>query len=421
MDQKRAIKLALQGHNVFLTGNAGTGKTYALNEIIDALKAKGRNVATTASTGIASTHINGSTIHSWAGIGIKEKLAEDDLFKLLHNKFSFARIYYADTLIIDEISMLHDFRFDLVERVCRFIKDRHKVFGGMQVIVSGDFFQLPPVTKGSDQKHYCFDARSWNDLNFKVCYLEKIYRQQDPEFIDLLNSIRKNEVTRDHRKILDGLRNNFENFDIATNLFCKNINVDALNKMALNKINDEAHIRYADTSGIDFKVEILKKNCITPSILELKVGAQVMITANINVRDNIVNGTIGTIVEMGTHEISVEIRSSGRIVPVKRHDWKLTEYDEKTEQDKEVAKFKQFPLKLAWALTIHKSQGATFENINLDLRDVFEINMGYVALSRGTSLEGIYLEGYNPLSIIVDNYVLEKDDEFREISKGLED
>ena len=423
MEQEKAIQLALEGHNVFLTGNAGTGKTYTLNIIIEKLRGGGKIVAVTASTGIASTHINGHTIHSWAGIGIKEKLTEEDLWKLRNNKFSYERIFTADVLVIDEISMLHDFRFDMVNEVCSFVRGRKIPFGGLQVIVIGDFFQLPPVNKNSDKKNYCFNAMSWKALDFKVCYLQKIYRQDgDPMFIDILNSIRRNDINEDHHRALQALSHNVKHVDKAVNLFCKNVNVDILNSSELVRLKTDSHIARMESFGLDFKVQMLKKNCLAMETLILKEGARIMVIINDFKRD-IVNGTLGEVVDLSGVDdgvVKIKVYRTGKILDITRYKWELEEYNERQGRDVTVASITQFPLKLAWALTIHKSQGATFDYVNLDFRDTFVENMGYVALSRITSLDGLYLEGYNNTALHIDDNIIEKDQEFLKESQDNE-
>jgi ATP-dependent DNA helicase PIF1 len=416
MEQEKAIQLALEGHNIFLTGNAGTGKTYTLNIIIEKLRRSGKIVAVTASTGIASTHINGNTIHSWAGIGIKTKLEDEDLWKLRNNKFSNERICVPDVLVIDEISMLHDFRFDMVNQVCSFVRGRKVPFGGLQIIVVGDFFQLPPVNR--NEKNYCFNSFSWKSANFKTCYLQKIYRQEsDSIFIDLLNSIRKNAITEEHKNILDSLSSNTRNIKKAVNLFCKNINVDILNSVELVKLKTPSYISKMQTRSLpncEWGITKLKENCLAMETLILKEGAKVMVIMN-DFKRGIVNGTLAEVVDLeGAADGVIKIRTlkHDKIVDITLNTWKLEEYSERHGKDVEIAAVTQFPLKLAWALTIHKSQGATFDYVNLDLRDTFVENMGYVALSRITSLEGLYLEGYNNVALHIDENIIEKDQEF---------
>ena len=433
MKQETVIKLAMNRENIFLTGSAGTGKTYTLNKIIKKLKYFGRIVAVTASTGISATHLNGTTIHSWAGIGIKDKLTIDDLYKLRHNNYTRRRITSAQVLIIDEISMLHDFRLDLIDEVCRFVREKpDDPFGGLQVILCGDFYQLPPVNKDpkTGNKNYCFNANNWRN-NFKTCYLTKIYRQEkDLEFIDILNNIRTNSVTDNQKKTLDSLAENQN--ENAINLFCKNVNVDILNSTELSKIQKNHHICTMSSRGDpQFLIDNLMKNCLAPKTLILKIGAHVMFLTNDFNRD-IVNGTMGEVVDFRDHTAYdknnnvvgeykdlpiVKIFKTGKEEIAIPHTWEHTEYDESKGRDVVKASITQVPLRLAFALTIHKSQGATFDYINLDLGDTFGHNMGYVALSRATSLSGIQLKKYNEMSLYVDPEIIEKDKEFQSESE----
>jgi ATP-dependent exoDNAse (exonuclease V) alpha subunit len=417
MTQEQAIELAMQGHNIFLTGQAGTGKSYTVNKIIAALKDQGKVVAKTASTGIASTHINGTTIHSWAGIGIKDKLIEDDIYKLKNNRFSNKRIANADVLVIDEISMLHDYRLDMVEQICSFIRDRSKLFGGLQVILVGDFMQLPPVNRNGSSNNYCFNAKSWNAADFKVCYLTKIYRQEnDSVFIELLNAIRHQSITSDHIRQLHALSENKKNTQSGINLYCKNVNVNIENTIQLNKIPGESYISRMISSGIDFKVKSLKSNLTADETLILKEGAKVMLL--VNKPGYYVNGTLCVVTDLREFEsdniCEVENLKTGARYLIEPYAWKMEENDEV------VATCIQFPIKLAWATTIHKSQGCTFDFTNIDMSDTFVENMGYVALSRCTTMDGIFLKGFNELSLKIDPVIIAKDLEFQAMSRGIE-
>jgi len=425
MTQEQAISLALHGHNIFLTGQAGTGKTYTLNKIIDCLYDKDKRIAKTASTGIASTHINGMTIHSWSGIGIKNTMSSDDLFKLKNNQYTRKRIQNTDILIIDEISMIDDIRFNLIEQVCRFVKDPTKVFGGIQVIVCGDFYQLPPVDK-YNKSQYCFKSQAWRETEFKICYLEKIYRQaNDLEFIDLLNSIRTGNIRNEHHFLLKNLSKNFINRDKAVDLYCTNIDVNIENTMELQKLPGENQIFKSKGKGIDFKVEQLQKNILAEKALVLKENAHVMVLVNDRggCEGNFVNGTLGIVkdfsgtkgdlIEDKDKYITIERLKDNEEIRIPLHTWKMEE-DEKV-----VASVTQYPLKLAWSITIHKSQGATFDFVNLDLNNVFVHNMGYVALSRCTTLSGLYLAGYNSMALHIDPCIREFDEECKLQSKNL--
>jgi len=418
MNQKKVIELALEGHNIFLTGQAGTGKTYTLKKIINEFKKKKKSVAVTASTGVASTHLNGTTIHSWSGAGIKDKFILDDFYKIKNNKYSFKRIFNTDVLIIDEISMIQSHVLDLIEEICRFIKNPDKIFGGIQIILCGDFFQLPPVSK--NKKNYCFNSQAWQILNLKICYLNKVYRQQnDLKFIEILNSIRNNSIKDEHKEILSSLSKNKKNKKNAINLYCKNINVDIENKTELNKMKEEVFILKNKTSGIDFKIKSLQKNILAEETLLLKKNSKIMLLVN-NFKKNYRNGTLCKIInfdELEDEKIIVETLNDKRRIEIEPYTWKIEEYDPALKNNKQVASISQYPIKLAWAITVHKSQGSSFDFVNLDLSDVFIENMGYVALSRVTSLDGLYLKDFNEKSFKIDEKILKIDKFFQKESK----
>jgi ATP-dependent DNA helicase PIF1 len=203
MDQQLALDILKSGHNVLLTGSAGTGKTYVLNQFITHLREHSVKHAVTASTGLAATHLNGVTIHSWAKIGIKNYIPNNFAAKMAEKERE--RIKNTSVLIIDEISMLHDYRLDMVNKVCQKVRESTRPFGGIQIILCGDFFQLPPINRDDDeiQGGFVVGSKSWEDSGFVVCYLDKAYRQaDDQEFKDILDAIRAGDVRRRHAESL---------------------------------------------------------------------------------------------------------------------------------------------------------------------------------------------------------------------------
>lgn len=418
MTQDKAFDIIMSGQNVFLTGEAGTGKTWLLNKVVKELRSKGKNVAITASTGIAATHIGGITIHSWAGIGIKDKLEIDDLFKIKNFPKAYNRIHKTNVLIIDEISMLHDFRLDMVDEVLRFIKDTGYVFGNIQIILVGDFFQLAPVSKNTSKTNYTFNAESWKAANLKVCYLEKNYRQNaDEEFKILLNALRNSSVTQDMKNRLSVLSENKTNIEKAINLYCTNDDVSHENISKLNMIKLTSRNFMYQTAGNQADVERLQKNWMGESNLILKIGAKVMTITN-HPDQGFVNGSLGKIIGFSKdeeHTPIIQFYKTKHIVRMMKHEWKLEEDDENG-TTRIIASILQYPIKLAYAITVHKSQGCTFDYVNLDLSKAFNYNMGYVALSRCTTLNGIYLSAYNFASLQTDPVIITKDKEFRKQS-----
>ena len=190
MIQKEALDILKAGKNVFLTGPAGSGKTHTINSYIEHLKAHGIGVALTASTGIAATHIGGVTIHSWSGMGIKDYLSDPDVEALSEKKYLMDRYKNTKVLIIDEISMMSNTMFDSLDRLCRFMKGNFEPFGGMQIVLSGDFFQLPPIAKPGDKTSFVFDSKAWKESDIRVCYLETQFRQDDSSLSAVLSEIR---------------------------------------------------------------------------------------------------------------------------------------------------------------------------------------------------------------------------------------
>lgn len=407
MNQKEAFKILKSKRNVFLTGSPGTGKTFLLNKLINYLKGKKIKTAITASTGIAATHIEGKTIHSWAGIGLSQEMTEEKIKKNIKKKYLRKAIREAEVLIIDEVSMLDSKRFDLINKVCRIFRNSALPFGGIKVVLAGDFFQLPPVSRKEKAK-FAFQSYTWQELNLKVCYLTTQYRHQDKVFISILNKIRSNKAGRKELKLLkERLNKPIKDIDKPTKLYTHNFNVDLINRYELDRINKKEFVYNMNSVGSKKLVNFLRKSCLAPQKLRLKKGAIVMFVKN-NFEKGYVNGTLGKIVNFKGDFPIVRTRL-GAEIKVKPAKWNLEEEDEI------LASIKQFPLRLAWAITVHKSQGMSLDVAEIDLSKSFEYGMGYVALSRVKSLEGIRLMGINEMGLRVNPDIVEKDKEFRRI------
>lgn len=413
MNQTQAFKILKSGENVFLTGSAGTGKTFLLNKFIQYLKNEKIKVGITASTGIASTHIGGTTIHSWSGIGIANSLNDPKIKKFLKGKNpKWKEIRDTKVLIIDEISMFDSDRLVLVDRVCREIKDPFLPFGGIQVIVCGDFFQLPPINNKIEEKsQLAYDSPAWKKAKFRVCYLKKQFRQDDKDFISILNDIRGNKTNQKTlEKIKTRLNKNIEGYNKVTKLYTHNRNVDRINNLELSKI-EEPELEYNMSSkGLVKLIEILKKNCLAPEILKLKKGAIVMFVKN-NFKEGYVNGTLGTVIGFDAEGFPIVKTIKGKTIVVARERWDIEK------GDMIVATIWQLPLRLAWAITIHKSQGMSLDAAEIDLSQSFDFGMGYVALSRVRRLSSIKLIGINENALKVNQEIVEKDKEFVLLSK----
>ncbi len=407
MTQAEALDILKTGANVFITGAAGSGKTHLLRSYIKYLKDNDVAIGITASTGIAATHLNGMTIHSWAGIGIKNHMDEGMLDSLTEQKKLKSRFDRARVLIIDEVSMLHHFRLDLVDQVLRAFKD-HRPFGGLQIILCGDFFQLPPISRhGEEPSKFAYHSQAWKDLDLKICYLTEQHRQEDDTYLRALNAIRANEVESDTVELLYSrlLKTPQAN---ATKLYTHNVDVDAENERELEKLEGEVYEYPAALTGAKPLREALMRGCLAPEVLRLKKGARVMFIKN-SFDAGYANGTLGVVHECDQDSISVQ-KADGTIINASKESWRVDE-------DGSVkAELIQYPLRLAWAITIHKSQGMSLDAAEVDLTKSFEKGMGYVALSRIRSLEGLSLIGMNRHSLKVHDEALEMDDTFRKTS-----
>ncbi|WP_348654736.1 AAA family ATPase [uncultured Psychrobacter sp.] len=471
MRQSSALNILKTGKNVFLTGSAGSGKTYTLNQYIHYLRARRVPVAVTASTGIAATHMNGTTIHSWSGIGIKDELTERDLSNLARKQFLADRLKDTAVLIIDEISMLHTKQLNLVNQVLKHVRKNDNPFGGIQVVVAGDFFQLPPIgSKGeSNRDKFAFMSEAWLDAGFRICYLSEQHRQKSAaadgglDLDDILNQIRRQEVTFEAIEALEATYD--QDVDIKrTRLYTHNLNVNKINDKELAALEGETRRFEASSVGESKLVDTLKKTVRTQDELILKVGAKVMFIKNNN-ELGVSNGTMGELIgfaavkvddskakdkaksdakadmaEDDTIAIDDEDSSktadkdkkgkantkdkssaapkmpvvrlnSGREVIAEPEEWIIED-----ETGDVLASYEQVPLCLAWAITIHKSQGMTLDAAEIDLSRTFELGQGYVALSRLKSLEGLKLLGMNTMSLQLDPLARGADKRFLELS-----
>lgn len=417
MTQAQALAIMKTGVNVYLTGSAGSGKTYLLNQYISYLNDHDIPVAITASTGIAATHMNGMTIHGWAGIGIKDTMDEHDMELLEGKQYLWKRFEKARVLIIDEVSMLHAHRLDIVERVCRRFKRNDKPFGGLQVILSGDFFQLPPINKSSeiDLKDMVLYSEAWRIMAPAICYLTEQHRQDDETLTGILNAIRDNSIDTLHYEELEKRLNAELGGGIRpTKLYTHNANVDTENNAELGSIKSNEKMYKMTSTGPEVLVEILKKSCLAHEELRLKVGAEIMCIKN-NFEAGYVNGTRGKVIAFLESDNTPIIELyNGKTIYATPETWAIEE------NGKEKASISQLPIRLAWAITIHKSQGISLDNAEIDLSNAFAYGMGYVALSRVRTLAGIRLIGFNPDSLRVDPKVLEFDQDLRNESMGNE-
>ncbi len=390
MKQDHAEKLLKMGHNVLLTGAAGSGKTFLLNQYIRYLRNSNIHIGITASTGIAATHLNGRTIHSWAKIGIEEKMTKSQLKKLFKDKQFFNKIQNTSTLIIDEISMLSASRLDLVDDICKAIRQDMRPFGGIQIVLCGDFFQLSPVARGEEDSRFITESAIWKKMNAKVCYLSEQYRQKDKEFVDILNNIRDDKVTvKTYNTLKKRLNKSIEADIKPTSLYALNHEADNRNIKEINKLEGDEFVFKMTSHGLAKIVKNLKKDCLAHEAISLKKGAVVIFIKN-NFIKKYVNGTLGKVIDFDKDDGYPIVRTmSGNTITATPEKWTLED------GDNILATINQIPLRLAWGITIHKSQGMSLDCAEIDLSRAFNYGMGYVALSRVRSLNGIKLLGIN--------------------------
>ncbi len=397
MLQNEALDILKLGHNVYLTGAAGSGKTYVLNQYIKYLRENNIVVGVTASTGIAATHMNGMTIHSWAGLGIGDNI---DIERILTKSTLKKRITESRVLIIDEVSMLDGHVLDAVDAITRAFKDKTKPFGGLQVVLSGDLFQLPPVTR-TGEPFFVFNSAAWKSMSLKICYLEEQHRQEDSRLLGILNAIRSSTVDEAHFEELSERIKPAPHGEEVIKLYTHNAHVDDINITELNKLKTKAKVYQMTSSGRKNAVESLINRCLAPEWLELKVGSEVMFVAN-NAPKHFYNGTLGKVVKFNDDGKPV-IQTKHRLITAEEYTWKTED------GDKTIAEVTQLPLRLAWAITIHKSQGMSLDAAEIDLSKSFEPGMGYVALSRVRSIDGLYIKGINNVAMVVNPQITELD------------
>ena len=414
-----AAKCINQTHkSVFLTGKAGTGKTTFLRSIIEHTH---KNAIIVAPTGIAAINAGGVTIHSQFQLPFGMYVPNNDVFGSNNNQLKIntpysivknmqmseskrALLREVELLIIDEVSMLRADLLDGIDMILRYVRRQNsKPFGGVQILFIGDLMQLPPVVKEEEwnvlrnyyNSIYFFDAHALRHEKPVYIELDKIYRQSDSTFIDLLNNLRNNKVSQEDIDLLNSFYTpNFEvnpKLNIIT-LTTHNQKADMLNRSALNKLKDRSYFFKAKTEGI------FNENAYpVESVMELKLGAQVMFIKNDpSGKQQFFNGKIGVISSLNEKdEIEVDFRDGTKTMVLEKYEWKNIQYElnQATNEieEKEIGTFTQYPIKLAWAITIHKSQGLTFEKAILDINDAFAPGQVYVALSRLKSLQGLVL------------------------------
>ncbi len=414
MNQSIALSILKSGKNVFLTGSAGSGKTYVINQYIQYLKERKVAVAVTASTGIAATHMNGMTIHAWSGIGVKNQLSGNDLAFMKRKKYLLKKMEAAQVLIIDEISMLHKKQMEMVNKVLKYFKGNDLAFGGIQVVFSGDFFQLPPVgmsTEGNRDK-FAFMSEAWLEAKPAICYLTEQHRQSDNELNGILNEIRTMSISEKTLELLRMAKDTkFNKGWEPPVLYSHNHDVNRTNNKYLQELKGKMNTFHATVKGNKKLVESLKKSVRADEKLYLKKGAKVMFVKN-NYDMNYVNGTLGKVVGYSYDDMPIIELKDGKRITAEPESWSMED-----DMGKTLASYNQIPIRLAWAITVHKSQGMTLERAEVDLSRTFEKGQGYVALSRLKDLNGLKLLGFNDIALQVDTLAYKADLRFQELSR----
>ncbi|CAI6332698.1 unnamed protein product [Periconia digitata] len=454
-EQQRVLNLVTDHKkSVFFTGSAGTGKSVLLREIIVGLRKKyirePDRVAVTASTGLAACNIGGVTLHSFAGIGLGKEPAEDLIKKIRRNIKAKQRWMRTKVLIVDEVSMVDGELFDKLEQIARTIRNNGRPFGGIQLIITGDFFQLPPVPEQGRVAKFAFDAGTWTTSIEHTIGLHHVFRQKDPVFANMLNEMREGRLTPDSISKWRTLSRQLEDTDDsieATELFPTRQEVDRANQLRMNQLSGQVYTFHSRDGGSITNKEQrdrLLQNCMVPETIFLKKGAQVMLVKNMD--DTLVNGSLGKVFSFMTESqfnnykenedaflegrgginasaapTAASIKeqvlgfSTQQIYPVvrfaiadgttrdiflKRESWKIELPNGEVQASRE-----QIPLILAWALSIHKAQGQTLERVRVDLGKVFEKGQAYVALSRATSMAGLQVMRFEPRKIMAHDKV----------------
>ncbi|KUL91001.1 hypothetical protein ZTR_00622 [Talaromyces verruculosus] len=462
-EQKAVLEAVVDRQkSIFFTGSAGTGKSVLMREIIKKLRDKYRKepdrVAVTASTGLAACHIEGVTLHSFAGIGLGKEPAKELVKKVRKNQKARNRWLRTKVLIVDEVSMVDGDLFDKLEEIARSIRNNGRPFGGIQLVVTGDFFQLPPVpeTSARDAK-FAFDAATWNTSIQHTILLTHVFRQKDPVFAEMLNQMRLGKITPQTTEAFKKLSRPLDFHDDldATELFPTRAEVENANSVRMSRLSGEVMVFHAQDSGSIQDVQMrdrLLANCMAPPVIHLKKGAQVMLIKNME--DNLVNGSLGKIVAFMDEatfdyyrnnedeftgdnkdgedgdDAAAKNRKKLRALAHKEgaistsRKWPLVCFTQPDGTERHLlcqpetwkielpngeiqAQRSQVPLILAWALSIHKAQGQTLPRVKVDLGRVFEKGQAYVALSRATSQAGLQVTGFEPRKVMVHPKVIE--------------
>jgi len=418
--QREFFRKFFQRKNIFLTGPAGTGKSYAVHLLFKFLDSEGIFYGKTATTGVAALNIGGTTLHSWSGMGLADDHGMDLINKVKDNSRAVNRIQSCKVLVVDEISMAKAELIEKLDIVCQVIREDERPFGGIQIVFVGDFMQLPPVFNKLEEEQFAFDSQAWKAAGIRTIHLTEIVRQHDePHFAKFLNEVRMGTV-KDLDVLNDCIGRKFPQDGIKpVKLFCKNVDVNAYNNGELEKIKNASRTYGSFDEGPESWKQFLEKNCPAPTYLKLKKGAQVILLVNLDVENGLVNGSVGVVENL--YDNCVEVRFEQGLFVVEGHNWevKQNEFDQLSKTMKKIvlAKRRQIPLKLAWSLTVHKAQGSTLNRAEIDIGEAFAAGQVYVALSRVRNLKSLSVKPFSSKKILVNKKCIEfynKQEEKRE-------
>jgi ATP-dependent exoDNAse (exonuclease V) alpha subunit len=409
-DQKRALKALESSNNVFVTGGAGTGKSTVVQEFIKNKIQKSDKAAVLASTGTAAILLGGRTFHSFFGLGIMEGGLEKTVERATNHKGIVQRLKKTDLILIDEVSMLGATELTAADQIARKARKLNAPWGGMRVVMVGDFAQLPPIQNFSGQSRpgeerperpWCFNSEIWQKSELESVNLSQIVRSQDSSWNQILAEVRWADLSEYAVEVLQSRVKTVTPEFEGTRLFARRAQVETLNHDRLEKLPSKAREYNTVYMGVAAKVDELKRNAPIPEVLLLKEGALVMFRQN-DPEYRFVNGTLGFVSKLEDNVVTVELLSHSKTIELKKTSFSVLDAE-----GEPVATATNFPLNLAWACTIHKAQGATLDRVHANLKGVWEHGQSYVALSRVRALTDLTIEGLSPRVFLTDPAVRE--------------